>query len=503
MNSNNIVFNTKNNNYFYSQKNNQVLLLHPLMHYLLLLEKKGVNLNLWAKKIKQKIYIDSIGTFSKKELMYQYRKYLFFRENKYFDTKNLVLRQISGEDVKYSLANTRNLIFEVTEDCNLSCDYCVYGKYYVSRRVGQKNSLGIESAKKALDFVFLHYYSSLNSSHDKNIAIGFYGGEALLNFGFIDKMVKYVKSSQLIRKNDIEFRMTTNGVFLDKYISFLVEHNFYLRISLDGGTEENNSYRKFHNGKSVFQKIYKNVLEIKEKFPDYFNNNVEFASVLHSKNSYSEVSKFFSTKFNKKVIASDLATDSLNPKYIKDFWKMYKAKSDFVDHTEDDVKKQKTPSISFDSLVRFIQNYSGYVKPTYVDLLESNEEAGVFQTGTCLPFSRMVFISAQGKILPCERVGHQYELGTVDASTVNIDFDKIANMFNDYYTMVQPTCRRCIHQLKCEQCILQTNIISGKFNCDRFTKISDIELSRFFSTYISILEEKPEIYLSTIKHKFI
>lgn len=38
---------------------------------------------------------------------------------------------LTGNDVKWNLCNTRQIIFEVTERCNLRCYYCGYGSLYL------------------------------------------------------------------------------------------------------------------------------------------------------------------------------------------------------------------------------------------------------------------------------------------------------------------------------------------------------------------------------------
>lgn len=39
-------------------------------------------------------------------------------------------KYITVDDIKYQLANLRQLTFEVTDVCNLCCKYCAYGEFY-------------------------------------------------------------------------------------------------------------------------------------------------------------------------------------------------------------------------------------------------------------------------------------------------------------------------------------------------------------------------------------
>ena len=37
---------------------------------------------------------------------------------------------LTAEQIKSALANTPQIIFEVTDACNLRCEYCTFGKLY-------------------------------------------------------------------------------------------------------------------------------------------------------------------------------------------------------------------------------------------------------------------------------------------------------------------------------------------------------------------------------------
>ncbi len=79
--------------------------------------------------------------------------------------------------------------------------------------------------------------------------------------------------------------MTTNATLIHKHIDFLVDNKFNIMISLDGN-EGNDSYRIIKkNNKNSFSKVIKNIDFIKDKYPDYFKNNISFNAVLHNQNS--------------------------------------------------------------------------------------------------------------------------------------------------------------------------------------------------------------------------
>lgn len=103
------------------------------------------------------------------------------------------------------------LILEVTENCNLSCDYCVYNPTVKSKRNHGNNNMPTGIAREAIDYLCNH------SIDNKSVSIVFYGGEPLLNYPFIRSCVEYSKGRIVDRK--INFLITTNAVLLNPGIA--------------------------------------------------------------------------------------------------------------------------------------------------------------------------------------------------------------------------------------------------------------------------------------------
>jgi len=142
----------------------------------------------------------------------------------------------------------------VTEDCNLRCSYC-----FVKRK---RTYLSLETGKQTIDYL-------LNQPNlEKPIRISFFGGEPLLRFELIKKLVLYAekKASQFNKK--VHFGIVTNGILVsDKILSFLKKHNFHLKLSIDGDKISHDMYRKTRNGSGTFIKIKKKLEKIKNYFP--------------------------------------------------------------------------------------------------------------------------------------------------------------------------------------------------------------------------------------------
>ena len=153
-----------------------------------------------------------------------------------------------------------NVILQVTQNCNLRCEYCVYSGSYINR-VHTNKRMSFETAVKTIDFLAAH---SLNCNE---VSIGFYGGEPLLEIELIKKAVSYAK--EVFGEKKVNFNMTTNATLLNMDIAdFLVQNDFNITISLDGPRNIHNKNRIFANSnKGTFDLIMENIALIREKYP--------------------------------------------------------------------------------------------------------------------------------------------------------------------------------------------------------------------------------------------
>jgi uncharacterized protein len=153
----NILFKTSSgNNYFFNLKSQVSFLLHPILNYLLELDNKGIDLNIWFANIDENcIKNDYIGLVSKEDIKYYLSKYEFMKVNGQLDEFNLeeiIEFKLNENQIKSYIANSLDVAFEVTEKCNLNCTYCVYGQIYEGYEVRENKNLSFEKAKNLLDF---------------------------------------------------------------------------------------------------------------------------------------------------------------------------------------------------------------------------------------------------------------------------------------------------------------------------------------------------------------
>jgi uncharacterized protein len=486
------------NDYLVSCSIPQVLLLHPILSHLLELSEGGTDLKEWIETMNvEGIELGNGIIATKEEIKYYYNYLSFLEKNHYFkDVKkyNMTGKRYSAQMVEFYLANTQQIVFEVTDLCNLRCRYCGYGDLYTGYDKRENRTLNIETAKILLDYMVELFESPLNRKIHKRIAVSFYGGEPLLNMPFIKDMVSYAKTKKLSQK-EFFFSMTTNAIDLEKHMDYLVENDFHLLISLDGD-EKNNGYRVFPNGSPSYKIVYNNILKLKDKYPDYYEKRVNFNSVLHNKNSNRELNAFFRKHFGKDPLISEVNSIGIKPEkkdeFNKIFKRMYKGLQprDIIEDIKDKDRILKTPFVK--QLSRFIHRYSGFVFKNYDRMLHKKENVLSVTTGTCNPFEKKIFITTNGKILPCERISQVYYLGKVDGNGVRLDFNEIADKYNSYYKKMMKRCNRCSNGYSCMLCIFTLNLNEDNLKCNNFKSEDKFNLNLYQS--ISLLEETPQYY---------
>ncbi len=139
------------------------------------------------------------------------------------------------------------LCLHVAHTCNLNCSYCFasQGHYH-----GERAVMSYEVGKRALDFLVE------NSGSRRNLEVDFFGGEPLMNFDVVKKLVEYARSIEKEKGKNFRFTLTTNGVLVDDdVIEFANKEMSNVVLSLDGRKEVHDRFRVDYNGKGSWEKI--------------------------------------------------------------------------------------------------------------------------------------------------------------------------------------------------------------------------------------------------------
>lgn len=401
---------------------------------------------------------------------------------------------IVPEQILNSLANLPQLVFEVTDACNLKCKYCAYGEFYEDFDKRANKMLPVSKAIRLIDYLNQYWNSERNTSAKSYMYISFYGGEPLMNFNFIKEIVEYVETRLDCPRRKFLFSMTTNAILLYRYMDYLVEHKFHVLVSLDGN-EENDSYRVDHKGNGSFSRVVHNVDLLREKYPEFFEKNISFNAVLHNRSTVEEVYRFFKDRYGKNPTISELNNSGIRRDKIEEFNRTYRNSEESLrqsEHYEEIEKELFIGTNSYKSLALYLHRYSGNFYSDYTDLLFDKGVKEYFPTGTCLPFSKKMFVTVKGKILPCERIGHQFGLGKITETRIELDPIAIARKYNEYYNKMESQCSHCKNRPSCIQCLFNLKDVDKEPICYGF--MNDTMMEQFKQKQLQFLREHPEAY---------
>ena len=141
------------------------------------------------------------------------------------------------------------LCLNVAHDCNLRCSYCFAdeGEYR-----GRRGLMSEEVGKQALDFLVAH------SGTRRQLEVDFFGGEPLMNFDVIKKIVAYGRALESEHDKRFRFTLTTNGVLLtDEVMEFVNREMHNLVLSIDGRKAVHDRMRPFAGGKGSYDIVEK------------------------------------------------------------------------------------------------------------------------------------------------------------------------------------------------------------------------------------------------------
>lgn len=423
--------------FFYDTNTNYLFQITAEQFYeIKLLQKIGlkryIRLNKNTQSYKDIIMLIKKGLFKKTSI-----KYIEHPETKYID--DLTNRCIN------------DITLQVTKDCNFKCRYCLYANDTKVERNHEKINMRWDIAKKSIDFLYDH-------SKDSNIiTISFYGGEPLLNYDLIKKVVEYSKSLYCTKK--IEFLMTINGSLLnDEIIEFIVKNNFMLTISIDGPENIQNRHRKFlSTGNNTFDKVFENILKIKEKYIDYFISRVYFLPVYFLDEDYNNILKFF----------KDLGVSRENL-----------------------IIKQATLN-GIDYIENGVSNYNNTDKLWMEDLLTIYKDKSIIKSvwhhnGPCVPGVKRLFIDTSGNFYPCEKFSEQ-ENALIGNLIDGLDLNKIREYLN-IGKLTENDCKTCWASRFCDICLLSCMSIDEKnLNVNQKRKMCNNQKQKtlgFFKEYI-------------------
>ena len=324
--------------------------------------------------------------------------------------------------LKNNSNTVKALCLHVAHTCNLNCSYCFasQGKYQ-----GERGLMSFEVGKRALDFLIE------NSGTRRNLEVDFFGGEPLMNWDVVKKLVKYAREVEKGAGKNFRFTLTTNGVLVDdEVIDFCNQEMHNVVLSLDGRKEVHDRFRVDYAGNGSYDKIVPKFKHFVERRGD--KNYYMRGTFTH-----------FNPDFTNDIFhMADLGFKELSMEPV------VCAPDDPSALTEEDITKVfEQYEILAKEMIRRYQNGNGFTFYHYMIDLQ-NGPCIYKRLSGCGSGTEYLAVTPWGDLYPCHQfVGdEEYLMGNIYDGVTNTEMREKFRKCNIYS---RPDCADCWAKLYC------------------------------------------------------
>lgn len=420
-------------------------------------------------------------------------KYKSFEKMKgmgYF-TGNKAFNQIKKQEflnLTYD-SPTSQLLLIVTNKCNMRCVYCVYSDMYPQTIQYEDKQMSFDVAVKAIEQYMKLYQIRERRGLNKNPVINFYGGEPLLNYELIKKVVDHSSKNFMY---EFDYYITTNGLLLeDDIIEFFIKNDFRITISLDGDSENHDRNRLTHDGRTTHSKIL-------EKVKRYFTlrenaqsskSAISFNACFDIYTSPTNMLKFFEKDPLLKDKAIFVFYSEIIP-YGTEYYNYCKGlyEKGVIPNSSNTWNKE-LKQIQSNFLKDLIDNneISPYLKSLFTNFyFYGNRRIGGHGAlnNSCIPGSKIA-VNAEGDFFLCERVCEKLPIGNINKGLM---WEKVETILEQFVKVLNENCLKCNVSKMCQLCFMHLSFEShdklefnGEF-CKLTKEYVPILLSKLYST---------------------
>lgn len=307
----------------------------------------------------------------------------------------------------------KSVCLVLNNSCNLYCNYCFANKGMYDR---PNEQMTFETAKKIIDVLIKNALENNSST----ATIAFFGGEPLLSFKLIQKIVAYTENLACIK---FKYMITTNGTLINQEIAnYFQKYKFDVMISIDGSKKCHNLYRRYKDGKGSYDQVLKavklfNYREILNARVTITDNNVNILECVES---------ILPLNISRITFAVDYAiSDEKYQLYLETLKKL-------LSKYKEDIKN----NVLYD-----ITNISSIVTS-----LVLNQRKLAF----CNAGVSYLTVSADGKYYRCPRfVGKKEFSFNTDNKNINENLDAFRKTLKESPTKRNSRCAECIYVYLC------------------------------------------------------
>ncbi|AZK48424.1 radical SAM protein [Paenibacillus lentus] len=389
---------------------------------------------------------------------------------------------------------TEHITLEMTERCNLRCKYCIYHEGEAGFRSFGYRDIDLDTCKKAVDI--------LSESTKEEVYITFYGGEPLLRFDIMRETIEYSKKK--LHNKKVFYNMTTNATLITEEIAKYwasLEHHSTL-VSLDGPEWIHDKNRVYSTGTGSFISVMRGIKRLVEAEGVKSAANISYNIVLSDARveTLDEIQHFFRNSgyipAGARISASYINTPPKKLSYLGV-------------GTEEDRRLCESIMEGFDPLTNWSRgklnsgesdNNSLISKDSYDKALARihnrmllGEPTQAFaMNGCCIPGGRRLYITVDGDLAICEKIGPSPFIGTVNEG---IDYEKINKHYIiDFMNEATKYCNDCWAVNMCSLCYIQCYDRDGIDMSFRheLCVINRVHTEQALVLYHEMLEKNPE-----------
>lgn len=321
-----------------------------------------------------------------------------------------------------AVSPVKAMCLHIAHDCNMRCEYCFAstGDYQEGRRL-----MSEEVGRRAIDYLLRF------SAGRRNLEVDFFGGEPLMNFDVVKKVVEYARSKETEYGKNFRFTITTNGLFLDDdKIDFINREMSNVVLSLDGRREVNDRVRRGVNGKSCYDAVvpkFQKLVQERGDKPYYVRGtftkyNLDFAKDVLYLNSLG-----FDQLSVEPVVADDSAPYALTEGDLPRIYEEYEALANEM------IERDKN---------------GGWFNFFHFMLDLDQGPCAIKRLRGCGCGNEYVAVTPDGEVYPCHQfVGHpEWKMGSVFDQSIDLTMKET---FANSTVYGKEDCRNCWAKFYC------------------------------------------------------
>ena len=166
-----------------------------------------------------------------------------------------------------ALVPFRQFVLKIHSRCDLACDHCYMYQHADQSWRSRPRTMDVETVTKTAARIAEHVLAHGVTK----ISVVFHGGEPLLvGYERLAEIALALRSA-LDAHCDVDLRVQTNGILLDKdFCQLFREFRIRVGISLDGDRVSNDRHRRYADGRGSYEQAVRAIDMVRREIPDLY-----------------------------------------------------------------------------------------------------------------------------------------------------------------------------------------------------------------------------------------